>query len=83
MHALHLPRHHLLGVTLLAALLTVTVMALLFLLPAGRLGSATRPSPTGGASAVPVVTTSPVRPPLVERPVWMTHPLAPPALGSR
>ena len=81
MHALHLPRH-LLGVTILAALLTMVVMALL-LLP-GRLAPAdTAPAAgTAGAPAAPTVTLTKVRPPFAERPVWMAEPVAPPQLGA-
>ena len=81
MHALHLPRH-LLWVTFLATLLTMVVMALL-LLP-GRLPP-TDSAPgagTAGAPAAATVTLTKVRPPFVERPVWMADPVAAPQLGA-
>jgi hypothetical protein len=80
MHALHLPRH-LLGVTFLAALLTLVVMALL-LLP-GRLAPAdSAPSADTAGAGAPTVTLTEVRPPFVEPPVWIADPVAPPQLGA-
>lgn len=82
MHALHLPPRHLGRVTLLAALLTLCVMALMA--SAVRTGpddvnavSSRAPVSVPGAQPAPTL----AKPHGAGKPVWVARPLAPPTLG--
>jgi hypothetical protein len=76
-HAVHLRTPHLGRVTLLAALLTLCVIALLALTADTGSDDVSGSSPPRSAELATTPQPAPTR---VAEPVWVTDPLAPPAL---